>query len=421
MPSRRRFLDRLGRTAGAAVLAPSLGRVLPAPTLIERARDLLQRAPLIDTHNDLPSMLLEAGGDLARLDLGRPQPALCADVPRLREGRVGAQYWSVFVESGTQRTHDSLHESLRAFDVALRLIRSQPDFAQARSADDIERIHAAGRIACLLGVEGGHTMENSAAALRIFHELGARYMTLTHWDNIDWADSATDRPEHHGLTQFGKQTIREMNRLGLFADVSHVSAEAMRDTLSVTRAPVVFSHSGAFAVNPHPRNVPDDVLRQLPRNGGVVHVNFIKEFVSPQNPAWAERRGAALRELHARLVDDQAITAALGEWEKANPYPTPTVADVADHVDHIRKVAGIDHVGIGADFFDSGKGSMVAGLEDVTRYPHLFAELLARGYSDEDVLKVAGRNHLRAMREMERVAAGLQRSEPPFLGEGTKP
>ena len=421
MPSRRRFLGQMGRTAGAAALTPSLGKVLPAPALIERARDLLQRAPLIDTHNDLPSMLLEAGGDLARLDLGKPQPAFCADVPRLREGRVGAQYWSVFVESGTQRTHDSLHESLRAFDVALRLIRSQPDFEQARSADDIERIHAAGRIACLLGVEGGHTMENSAAALRIFHELGARYMTLTHWDNIDWADSATDRPEHHGLTQFGRQTIREMNRLGLFADISHVSAEAMRDTLSVTRAPVVFSHSGAFAVNPHPRNVPDDVLRQLPRNGGVVHVNFIKEFVSPQNPAWDERRGAALRELHARLVDDQAITAALGEWEKANPYPTPTVADVADHVDHIRKVAGIDHVGIGADFFDSGKGSMVAGLEDVTRYPHLFAELLARGYSDEDVLKVAGRNHLRAMREMERVAAGLQRSEAPFLGEGTKP
>ena len=200
---------------------------------------------------------------LARYNLGKIQPALCADVPRMREGRVGAQYWSVFVESATQHTHTSLHEAMREFDVALRLIRSQPDFEQARTADDIERIHKSGRMACLLGVEGGHMIENSPASLRIFHELGARYMTLTHWDNIDWADSATDRPLHYGLTTFGKQVVHEMNRLGMFVDISHVSADTMRDVLSVSRAPVICSHSSAFAIDPHPRNVPDDVLKKI--------------------------------------------------------------------------------------------------------------------------------------------------------------
>ena len=391
-----------------------------SPPLLDRARTLLQDAPLIDTHNDLPSMLLEAHRDLAQFDLGKAQPTLCADVPRLREGRVGAQYWSVFVESATQRTHTSLHEALREFDVALRLIRSQADFEQARTAADIERIHKAGRIACLIGVEGGHMIEDSPAALRIFHELGARYMTLTHWDNINWADAATDRAEHHGLTEFGKQVVREMNRLGMFVDLSHVSAETMRDALGVSRAPVIFSHSSAYAIDPHPRNVPDDVLSRMAANGGVVHANFIKEFISPRDPAWQERRMDALRELHARADSDEAIKKGMGEWEKKNPYPRPTIADVADHIDHIRQVAGIDHVGIGADFYNAGQDSMAEGLDDVTRYPYLFAELLNRKYSDEDVLKIAGRNHLRAMRQMEQVAAELQKAEPPLATEGAK-
>lgn len=365
-------------------------------------------------------MLLDAGGELSRFDLSKLQPALCADIPRLREGCVGVQYWSVFVESATQRTHTSLHEAMREFDVALRLIRSQPTFEQARTADDIERIHKAGRIACLLGVEGGHMMENSLAALRIFYELGARYMTLTHWDNIDWADSATDRVLHNGLTEFGKKTVREMNRLGMFVDLSHVSADTMRDAISVSRAPVLFSHSSAYAINPHPRNVPDDVLHRLPANGGVVHVNFIKEFISPQNPAYEERRTAALNALHARLDSDKDIQKGMQVWEKENPYPRPTIKDVANHVDHIRQVAGIDHIGIGADFYDSGNQSMVDGLDDVTRYPYLFAELLNRGYSDNDIRKIAGRNHLRAMRQMERIAAELQKSEAPAMGEGVE-
>jgi membrane dipeptidase len=414
--------------AGSAVLANSLladvrvaieDAPVPDPKMLDRAKALLGKAPLIDTHNDLPSMLLETkAGDLTSFDMSKIQPTLCADIPRLREGCVGAQYWSVFVESATQRTHTSLHEALREFDVALRFIRSRPELEQARTADEIDRIHQSGRIACLLGVEGGHMIENSPAALRIFHDLGARYMTLTHWDNIDWADAATDRPEHYGLTEFGERVVKEMNRLGMFADISHVSADTMRDALRVTRAPVIFSHSNAFAIDPHPRCVPDDVLRLMPANGGVVHVNFIGAFVSPKNPEWQEKRAAAIKDLHVRLDTDEAIAKGIADWEKANPAPRGTISDVADHIDHIRKLAGINHIGIGADFYEAAPDSMVVGLENVTRYPHLFAELLRRGYSDNEVLKIAGRNHLRAMRQMEKRAAELQKSEPPLITEG---
>jgi len=428
--SRRRFLEQTSLIAGSAVLGNSLFTGVSAavddtkaldPKLLERAKALLEKAPLIDTHNDLPSMFLETtAGDLTTFDMSKVQPKLCADIPRLREGRVGAQYWSVFVESATQKTHTSLHEALREFDVALRFIHGQAELEQARTADDIDRIHRSGRIACLLGVEGGHMIENSPAALRIFHLLGARYMTLTHWDNIDWADAATDRPEHNGLTEFGKRVVKEMNRLGMFADLSHVSADTMRDALHVTRAPVIFSHSNAFAIDPHPRCVPDDVLGMLPANGGVVHVNFMWQFISKQYPEWQEKRTAAIKELHARLDSDDAIAKELAAWDKANVAPRGTVSNVADHIDHIRKVAGIDHIGIGADFFETSADSLVAGLENVTKYPYLFAELLRRGYSDDDIMKIAGRNHLRAMRRMEKVAAELQKSEAPLITEGLK-
>jgi membrane dipeptidase len=388
------------------------------PKLLERAKMLLRQAPLIDTHNDLPSVVLETtGGDLTPYDLSKRQPKLCADIPSMREGCLGAQYWSVFVESATQKTHTSLHEAMREFDVALRIIQSNAEFEQARTADDIERIHKSGKIACLMGVEGGHMIENSSATLRNFCALGARYMTLTHWDNIDWADAATDKPEHYGLTELGEKIVKELNRLGMFVDLSHVSADTMRDALHVTRAPVIFSHSNAYAIDPHPRCVPDDVLARMPANGGVVHVNFIPSFISPLTPEWTAKRTAALRDLHARLDNDKAIAQGMKDWEKANPQPLGTISDVADHIDHIRKVAGIDHIGIGADYYQVDPGTMVAGLEDVTRYPYLFAELLRRGYSDEDVMKIAGRNHLRAMRQMEKVAAQLQKTEAPFISE----
>ena len=404
---------------GAASNAPPAAEITPA--LLKRAEALLAQAPLIDTHNDLPTSILEvSAGDLTKLDLSVRQPTLCADIPSLRAGRVGAQYWSVFVESSTQRSHISLHEALREFDVALRVIQSQAAFEQARTADDIERIHRSGKIACLMGVEGGHMIENSPAALRVFYELGARYMTLTHWDNIDWADAATDRVQNFGLNDLGRQLVREMNRIGMFTDLSHVSADSMRDALKVTRAPVIFSHSNAYAMNPHPRNVPDDVLRMLPTNGGVIHVNFIRPFASRDGQAWDGRRSEALRRLRGQLTDEAAIKTAIESWEKSAGPPVATIGDVADHIDHIRKVAGIDHIGIGADFYHAETSDMVTGLGDVTRYPYLFAELLRRGYSDEDVLKIAGRNHLRAMRAMEKVAGELRRTEAPLITEGVK-
>jgi membrane dipeptidase len=421
MTTRRSFLARSALAAATFTAAARAWGADAPPALLERARALLARAPLIDTHNDLPSMFLEAnGGDISKFDLGQRQPALCADVPSLREGGVGAQYWSIYVESATQNTHVSLHEAMREFDVTLRFIAANKDFEQARTADDIERIRRAGRIACLMGVEGGHMIENSPAVLRVFHSLGARYLTLTHWDNVDWADAATDRGEHFGLTDLGKRLVREMNRLGMFADLSHVSADTMRDALRVSRAPVIFSHSNAFALNPHPRNVPDDVLGLLRENGGVIHVNFIRPFIARAGSDWTQKRDALQRELHARNADDAAIQKATEEWEKSTAPPAG-IADVADHIDHIRKVAGIDAIGIGADYYDVKEETMVAGLANVTRYPWLFAELLRRGYSDDDVLKIAGRNHLRAMRRMEKVAAELQRTEPPLVTGFKKP
>jgi len=426
--TRRAFLAQT--TLGAATLRAPAWAVAavkseaPAktdPIFLERARALLEQAPLIDTHNDLPTMFIElSAGDLTRFDLSVRQPTLCADIPALQEGRVGAQYWSIFVESKTQNSHISLHEAVREFDVALRTMHGYAGFEQARTADDIERIHATGKIACLLGVEGGHMIENSPAVLRVFYELGARYMTLTHWDNIDWADAATDRPERYGLTDLGKHVVREMNRLGMFVDLSHVSADTMRDALRATRAPVIFSHSNAYAIDPHPRNVPDDVLRLVRDNGGVVHVNFIRSFVSPEGQAWDDKRAAALRNLRGRLTDQASIDKAISDWEKSAGLAPAGIGDVANHIDHIRKVAGVDHIGIGADFYHADESDMATGLGNVTRYPYLFAELLRRRYTDEEILKIAGRNHLRAMRQMERVAAEIQPTESPLISEGTK-
>jgi membrane dipeptidase len=406
----------------AVVLAlpASLAAQVPDTALIERAKALLERAPLIDAHNDLPSMLLELyGGDLTKVDLGVAQPALCADVPRLREGRVGAQFWSVWAASSHMRTGTSLHEALRELDVTLRMIRSRPELELALTADDVERIHRTGKVACLIGVEGGHQIEGSLAALRVLQQLGARYLTLTHWDSVGWADAATDRADSRGLTEFGERVVREMNRLGMLVDLSHVSPETMRDALRVTRAPVIFSHSNAFALVPNPRNVPDDILRLLAANGGVVHVNFIKEYVSPLDPSHQERRTEALEAIHARLDDEDEIDLAVAEWTAASPAPRGTIADVADHIDHIRKVAGIDHVGIGSDFYDAGTASMAEGMENVTRYPFLFAELLRRGYSDDDLLKIAGRNTLRAIRAAERVASAMK-DLPPDTAEDSR-
>jgi membrane dipeptidase len=399
----------------------------------EHARRLLAEAPLIDGHNDLPSVLLEqADGDPERFDLRTVQPQLPADIPRLREGRVGGQFWSAYVPSTGPLAADALRHGLAQIDMIHRLVAAYGELELARTAADVERIAREGRTASLIGLEGGHIIENSLAALRMLHALGVRYMTLTHFATNDWADAATDSPKRGGLTEFGEDVVREMNRIGILVDLSHVSAATMRDALRVSHAPVIFSHSGARAINVHPRNVPDDVLRFLAQNGGVVMVDFVAGYTpatadqwrdlrgeeaarfyalagqSPDEPGWNMRRVAERERLRAELDDEDEVERRLAEWVEVNPWPRGTIAEVADHIDHIREVAGIDHIGIGSDFYDDGTLSMAVGLEDVSTYPALFAELIRRGYTDEDIHKIAGQNILRALREAERVARRLQ-------------
>jgi membrane dipeptidase len=399
----------------AASASPSRGQEswpAPDPKLLARAAALLEQSPLIDGHNDLPSKLLQrAGADPRRLDLTTPQPEMHTDLPRLKAGRLGAQFWSAYVTTDSMENGAALRQALREIDMIRRLVDAYPQQLQlARTADEIERAHRAGRIASLIGVEGGHAIEGSLSALRALYDLGTRYMTLTHSRTTDWADATTDFPRHRGLSEFGEEVVREMNRLGMFVDLSHVSAETMHDALRVSVAPVVFSHSSARAINAHPRNVPDDVLRRLSANGGVVMINFSSGFIAPAATAHAARRDSVAEALRAALDDPAGMQQRLRAWEEANPAPRGTVGDVADHIDHVRKLAGIDHVGIGSDY--DGIRSLPVGMDDVSTYPVLFAELLKRGYSDDDVRKIAGRNLLRAMRQMEQVATRLQAERP---------
>jgi membrane dipeptidase len=416
----------------------------PDPILLEQARAILREVPLIDGHNDLPEgILTSAGGDLERVNLAQRQDHLSADLPRLREGLVGGQFWAAFVPGETEFTGGGLAHGLRAVDMVLRMVDRYPDLELALTADDVERAFADGHIASLIGLEGGQAIENSLAALRMYHNLGVRYMTLTHFSTIAWADAATDAPTHQGLTEFGENVIREMNRLGMLVDLSHVSAESMRDALRVTRAPVIFSHSGARALNRHPRNVPDDVLGAMVENRGIVMVDFIAGYVSPtapewlgltdeaatefhfaagqspDEPGWNMRRRAVAEELRAELNDEEEIGRRLASWVERNPPPRGTVGDVADHIDHIRDIAGIDNIGIGSDYYDDGTSSMAVGLEDVSKFPILFAELLRRGYSEGDLKKIASGNLLRVMREAARVARELQNEGGAIPDENT--
>ena len=381
------------------------------------ARRILERTPLIDGHNDLPWALRQVyGNDPHAVDLTANldgSTALHTDIPRLRAGGVGGQFWSVYVPASLTPVQ-AAKATFEQIDTVKRLVGAHPDvFELATTADDIQRIHRRGRIASLIGMEGGYSIADSLGLLREFHDAGARYMTLTHSATTSWADSATDAPKWGGLNPFGEEVVREMNRLGMMVDLSHVSEETMMDAMRVSEAPVIFSHSSARAVTGHPRNVPDSVLRQMAADGGVVMVTFVPGFVSETVRAWNAARSAEdARMTSLNPGDPVAATAGLQAWMAANPAPRAGIADVVAHIQHVRDVAGIDHVGLGGDF--DGVGSLPDGLEGVDAYPRLLAALMANGWSEADIRKLAGENLLRVMRRVEAVAAG-KRGERPNL------
>lgn len=395
----------------ALAAAPTLALAQTQPTRAEQQRidRVLRRTPLIDGHNDLPWAIRgDHEGNLEAIDLNADTrqltPPLHTDIPRLRQGRVGAQFWSVYIPASFKGL-EATEATFEQIDLARRMIARYPRaFEFADSADDIVRIHRAGRIASMFGMEGGEALNNNLALLREFRAAGVLYMTLTHSQNTSWVDSATDAPAHGGLTSFGEEVIREMNRVGMLVDLSHVSADAMRDAIAASAAPVIFSHSSAFALTPHPRNVPDDVLELVRTNGGVVMVNFNAPFISEPMRQWGAARSAEeQRRRSLNPGDPAAARAGLEQWLAANPPPPVTIGDLADHIDHIARVAGRDHVGIGSDY--DGVSHLPQGMGGVETYPNLFAELIRRGWSDGDLAKLAGGNLLRVLRAAERVAA----------------
>ena len=378
-----------------------------------KARRVLRAVPLVDGHNDLPWAVREfkqAPHDVNAYDLRHRTPGH-TDLPRLKQGMVGGQFWSVYIPSDVGDTGFA-RVQLEQIDIARQIIAKYPELEWALTADAVRASHKRGRIGSLLGLEGGHAIENSLGALRAYHDLGARYMTLTHSATIDWADAATGLPTHGGLTEFGKEVVREMNRLGMLVDLSHVAPSTMSDALDVTEAPVIFSHSSARAITDHPRNVPDSILARLPQNGGVVMVTFVPGFVSKAVSDHSERQRNEVLRMRQRFGADTAgLRAATAEWNTANPAPRATMADVIAHIEHVRKVAGVEHVGLGGDF--DGISEVVEGLEDVSTYPALLAELSRRGWSEADLRKLAGENVLRVMAQAERVATRLRGQRGP--------
>ena len=411
-----RLLAAILVTAGTAAAATVLDAQASKPSSadIERARRVLSTTPLIDGHNDLPWAIREsktAPHDVEAYDLRKKMPGM-TDLDRLKKGMVGAQFWSIYIP-GEIKDSGYARVQLEQFDIARRVVAKYPERLQwALTSDAIRSTFKAGKIGSLLGLEGGHAIENSLGALRVYYDLGARYMTLTHNVTLDWADAALDSAKHGGLTNFGKEVVHEMNRLGMLVDLSHVSPGTMSDALDATEAPVIFSHSGARALVDHPRNVPDSILARLPKNGGVVMVPFVTSFVSKEVKEWGDAQTAATNEVRTRLgTDTAAVRRAVDEWMKAHPQPPATLGQVADVIEHVRKVAGVDHVGIGSDF--DGITDRVVGLEDVSKFPDLFAELSRRGWTDADLKKLAGENLLRVLKQAETVSARLKKERPP--------
>jgi membrane dipeptidase len=410
------------RAALAFVLAPFLAALLAAPASAQQISDeaaaatakaALDAAPVFDGHNDTPGQLSSRfNNQINEFDftdtLGTGDPAsergvMHTDLNRLRIGKVGGQFWSVYVPHNNDEAA-AVQQTIEQIDVTKRLIARYPDALRyAETADQVEAAMAEGQIASLLGMEGGYSIGSNLGVLRQFHAMGARYMTLTHNFNIPWADAATDSPRHNGLTEFGKDVVREMNRLGMLVDLSHVSEKVMMDALDVTRAPVIFSHSGARALSAHPRNVPDSVLRRLPENGGIIMVVALPAFINEGLRQWNALRAGEIARLRVEyLGNPQAAEAAFDQWMAANPAPQSLLADVADHIDHVRKVAGVEHIGIGGDY--DGMPSGPVGMEDVSGYPALFTELARRGYAQAELEMIASRNILRVMRAAEAYA-----------------
>ena len=382
----------------------------------DTARAALAAMPVIDGHNDTPEQIREIfKNDFSKFDLNSLPPEIVArthtSIPKLRQGRVGAQFWSVWIDPALPK-HEAVTQTLEQIDTVERMIARYPEtFVPARTAAEIEAAIKRGRIASLIGMEGGHSIGNSLGILRQMYRAGARYMTITHFLTTDWADSATDAPRHDGLSPFGIAVIKEMNRLGMMVDISHIAQSTMEDVFGATEAPVILSHSNAQAKLDHPRNMSDKMLIRLNQNGGIIMITFVPDYTSPAIREWENSQAAEAARMKARHIGNpKAEAEALQAWIKANPRPRATLAQVADHIDHVRSVAGIDHIGIGGDF--GGISSVVAGLEDVSTYPALFTELARRGYSQEDLEKIAGRNMLRVMKAVEAVAAGKKAAPP---------
>ncbi len=396
----------VGRTAlGLAVLLSARPPVrLSAQDYRAQALRILKTVPLIDGHNDIPDAIRARGG-LDSVDFAVRQPKLMSDIPKLRAGGVGAQFWAAYVPVTTidSGPHPAVY-ALEQIDLIKRLCAKYPrDLALARSAADVDRNFKAGKVSCLIGIEGGHAIENSLGALRMFAALGVRYITLTHWRTLSWATASTDTARR-GLSAFGRDVVHEMNRLGIVVDLSHVNDATMSDALHTTHAPIMFSHSSARALAGHARDVPDSILKLVHANGGIVMVNFNPGFVSEAVRAYEDSMSARARALRAAGIDSTSVADSLKAWGARAPKATLT--QVADHIEHIRDVAGVDAVGLGSDF--DGITEVPVGLEDVSKFPDLIAELLRRGWTEPDVRKVAGLNALRVLRAAERVAAGLR-------------
>lgn len=389
-----------------------LATVSLAKTPEAQAKRLHATAPVVDGHNDLPWQFRSQALNLETLNLKQnlQSTGLHTDIPRLRQGGVGLQLWSAYVPASTAEDGTALLATLEQIDLIHRMVQTYPDtFQMVSTANEAQEAVKNGKIASMIGVEGGYSIADSLAALRIYYQLGVRYLTLTHSKSINWADSATDEEKNDGLTAFGQDVVREMNRLGMLVDIAHVSAKTMRDVLKISKAPIISSHSSAYALTPHPRNIPDDVLRLITKNGGLIMVNFYSAYINKDAMKHLDKYLAYRDQMRAKISNEDELRATLRAWTEKNPMPRGSVKDVADHIDHIVKVAGIDHVGIGSDY--DGVNTLPEGLEDAASYPNLSAELLRRGYKEADIRKIMGGNFYRVLSQAEEVAKKLQKGQ----------